>query len=113
MTCSPQREVEDERHARAPVPHGDAGHLPPGEVGARLRRDEVPSDGGDRGGVDAATQLLHGPPSDGFTTLWEKGRLDLSVEYHVLDPQFSRLFTEEERGIARDRLEQFGFDVEQ
>lgn len=67
---------------------------------------------GDRGGVDAAKQLLHGPPSDGFTTLWEKGRLDLSVEYHVLDPEFSELFTEEERRIARDRLEQFGFDIE-
>lgn len=64
----------------------------------------------DRGGVDAAKQLLHSPPSDGFTTLGDKGRLDLSVEYHVIDPEFSELFTEEERRIAEDRLEQFGFD---
>lgn len=65
-----------------------------------------------RGGVDAAKQLLHSPPSDGFTTLWERGRLDLSVEYQVLDSEFSELFTEEERRIARDRLEQFGFDLD-
>lgn len=65
----------------------------------------------DRGGVEAAKQLIHAPPSDGFTTLWEKGRLDLSVEYHILDPEFEELFTEEERRIARERLEQFRFDT--
>ena len=33
----------------------------------------------EKGGLAAARQLLHGGPSDGFTALWEKGRLDLSV----------------------------------
>jgi len=45
-------------------------------------------------GVEAAKTLLHtNTPSDGFTTLWEKKRLDLSVEHHVLLPEFDSLFT--------------------
>ncbi len=63
-----------------------------------------------RGGVQAAKQLLNGPPSDGFATLWEKGRLDLSMEAHILEPEFRELFTEAERRIAEDRLRQFGYD---
>lgn len=64
----------------------------------------------ERGGLEAAQSLLHTEaPSDGFTTLWEHQRLDLSVEYHVLMPQFAALFTDEERAVARKRLEQYGF----
>ena len=47
--------------------------------------------------------------SDGFTTLWELKRLDLSVEAYVLRPEYAPLFTEEERGIARARLRQYGY----
>ncbi len=32
---------------------------------------------GSKGGVDATKQLLRGPPSEGFVTWGEKGRLDL------------------------------------
>ena len=51
------------------------------------------------------------PPgvSDGFVTLWERQRLDLTVETLVVDDRFSGLFTEEERGIARKRLADFGY----
>jgi len=59
----------------------------------------------EEGGVEAARRLLHtNEPSDGFTTLWEHGRLDLSVEDHVLRPEFAALFTDEERSVARQRL---------
>jgi hypothetical protein len=52
----------------------------------------------DLGGLAAARQLLHAPTvSDGFTTLWERHRLDLTVEAHVLKPEFQHLFTEDER----------------
>ena len=64
-----------------------------------------------RGGVQAAKQLLAGPPSDGFATLWEKGRLDLSMEAHVIKPEFQDLFTDAERRLAEDRLRQFGYDA--
>lgn len=64
------------------------------------------------GGLEAARQLIHSQaPSEGFTTLWEKKRLDLSVEYHVLLPQFEHLFDRRERDIAYRRLKDYGFDV--
>lgn len=64
------------------------------------------------GGLEAARQLIRSPgPSEGFTTLWEKGRLDLSVEYHVLLPKFEHLFDRREREIAYRRLKDYGFDV--
>ncbi|MBR7829249.1 hypothetical protein KDK95_23275 [Actinospica sp. MGRD01-02] len=60
------------------------------------------------GGLTTARRLLwSADPSDGFTVLWEKSRLDLSVEAHVLLPQFEPLFTDEDRERARERLEQY------
>jgi hypothetical protein len=66
----------------------------------------------EHGGLGAARQLLAASSvSEGFTTLWEKRRLDLSVEFHVLLPEYRQLFTEEERRVARNRLLSHGFDV--
>jgi hypothetical protein len=61
-----------------------------------------------RGG---ARQLLAGAPWEGFATLRERGRLDLSVEAHILQPEFRELFTEAERRVAEDRLRQFGHEL--
>jgi hypothetical protein len=62
------------------------------------------------GGLGAARQLIHASSvSSGFTTLWEKGRLDLTVEAFVLRDPWSALFTEEELQIARDRLAEYGY----
>lgn len=66
----------------------------------------------EQGGQAAARRLLRGSESDGFTTLWEKGRLDLSVERLTLEPQYESLFTEDERAIARRRLTDYGFDFD-
>jgi hypothetical protein len=66
----------------------------------------------DHGGVEAAKQLLAVPHvSDGFTALWERGRLDLTVEAHVIDPRWAPLFTEEEIQTARRWLAEFGYDA--
>jgi len=63
-----------------------------------------------RGGLATARKLLAAPTiSDGFAALWERGRLDLTVEALVVQPRFAELFTPEEIEIARSRLEQFGF----
>jgi hypothetical protein len=68
---------------------------------------------GDVGGVEAARRLLGGPAaSDGFTTLWEHRRLELSVEAVVLLPWYRDLFTEEELSTASERLVEHGFDVD-
>ena len=63
----------------------------------------------DQGGLRAAKQLLASPPSEGFSTLWEKGRLDLSMEAHVIKPEFRELFSESEVRLAEERLRQFGY----
>ena len=62
------------------------------------------------GGVGAAKRLpATDTPSDGFTRLWECDRLDLTVEAHVIRPEYASLFTEQEIQIARNRLVQYGF----
>jgi hypothetical protein len=64
----------------------------------------------DLGPLGTARKLLNAPAvSDGFANLWERGRLDLTVEALVLRPEFAPLFTEEELSRARTRLEQFGY----
>lgn len=63
------------------------------------------------GAVQAARQLISKPddPSSGFMKLWEKGRLDLSVEALILKPEFAPLFTEEEREKARQYLREYKY----
>jgi len=64
----------------------------------------------DLGPLDTARRLLHAPAvSDGFAALWERGRLDLTVEALVIQPRFESLFNEHERETARKRLDQFGY----
>jgi hypothetical protein len=64
----------------------------------------------DSGAVGACQRILATTqPSDGFTRLWELRRLDLAMENIVLQPEFSELFTEEERAIARKRLQEYGY----
>lgn len=66
---------------------------------------------GSKGGVAAAKQLICKPGgTEGFTTLWECGRLDLSVEAHVLKPEYRELFTDEERKLCIERLKEFGYN---
>lgn len=62
------------------------------------------------GGVGTARRLLHSHdlPS-GFTTLWERGRLDLTIEALVVQPQFRDLFTADEIAIAHKRLDDLGY----
>jgi hypothetical protein len=65
------------------------------------------------GGPEAVHLLLKGrDSSDGFTTPWEAGRLDMSCEAHVLLPWYAELFSDAERAEARHRLEMHRFDVD-
>lgn len=66
------------------------------------------------GGVEAAKSLLRSGPntSYGFEVLWEKKQLGRSVEAQVLGPEYEALFTDDEREIARRRLELHEFDVD-
>lgn len=62
------------------------------------------------GPLATAHKLLAAPAvSDGFAALWERGRMDLTVEAVVVEPQFAELFSTDEIAVARRRLEQFGY----
>ena len=64
------------------------------------------------GGVATAKKLIGNDSSkltDGFSKMWANGKLDLTIEYLVLKPEYESLFTEEERQICRDRLKSCGY----
>jgi len=60
----------------------------------------------DTDGLTTARTLINSPkPSDGYTALYLKGRLDLTVEAVVTESQqWSALFTDEEIQKAKKRL---------
>lgn len=61
-------------------------------------------------GLETAKILLNAPHvSDGYTALWELGRLDLTVEATILNPKWHSLFSDEERKIAQNRLQDYGY----
>jgi len=64
----------------------------------------------DVGGLDAAKALLRKDGlSFGLTALWERQRLEISMEAVVLDPRWESLFSEVELNVARTRLTELGF----
>lgn len=64
------------------------------------------------GGVATAKSLLaKSTLSSGYTELWLRGRLDITVECVVLSKAFRGLFNEQELGTARRRLTDSGFDA--
>ncbi len=65
----------------------------------------------EHGGVETARRLLP-QMSDGFTELWRRNRLDLTVEALVLQPQWASLFARHELDMARDRLKECGLDTQ-
>lgn len=65
----------------------------------------------EQGGLAAAKSLLNAPEiSDGFTTLWNKGRLDLSVEAVALRYEWRVLFSAKELLTAKQRLVDARYD---
>jgi hypothetical protein len=62
-------------------------------------------------GLETARILLHSPyVSEGYTALWQRRRLDLSVEAVILDnPKWHPLFTQEELDICTKRLTDYEY----
>ena len=61
------------------------------------------------GGVGAARKLLQRDGvSQGLAKLASLNRLDLAMETLVLDPAYQPLFTDAERAVATQRLDQAG-----
>lgn len=65
----------------------------------------------DQGGLATARQLINAPrPSDGYTHLYERGRLDLTVEALVIGQErWKALFSDAELDRAKRRLGQYGY----
>jgi hypothetical protein len=63
-------------------------------------------------GLQTARILLHNPKvSEGYTALWERGRLDLTVESLILKPEWQPLFSDQELKTAQERLADYGFRI--
>jgi hypothetical protein len=62
-------------------------------------------------GLETARLLIHSSTvSEGYTALWERKRLDLTVEAVVHDnPKWHPLFTRDELGICVKRLTDYGY----
>jgi hypothetical protein len=67
----------------------------------------------EHGTIEAIKRLIHSEevPS-GFTTLWEKQRLDLSVENIIQEPEWTSLFTDGDRQLAKKRLKAYNFALD-
>jgi hypothetical protein len=65
----------------------------------------------EHGGLETARILLHSTNvSEGYTALWERGRLDLTVEVVIHDnPKWYPLFTQDELAICTDRLKEYRY----
>jgi hypothetical protein len=68
----------------------------------------------DKGGLATAKFLINSPtPSDGYTRLYERGRLDLTVEAMVVEnPRWHPLFTNHELALASSRLRKYGYTTQ-
>ena len=64
----------------------------------------------EHGGVETAKILINtDKPSEGYTALWEKGRLDITVEALLQDPKWASLFDPIEIEKARQRLIEYKY----
>ncbi len=65
----------------------------------------------ERGGLATARDLLRAPrPAEGLSILWEKQRLDLSVEALVREEPWRSLFSRDEIAEADKRLKALGYE---
>lgn len=63
-----------------------------------------------KGGLETAKSLINNPGgTEGFTRLWELGRLDLSVEALVINEKYKALFTEEEIARCKTILRDYNY----
>jgi hypothetical protein len=65
----------------------------------------------DHGGLETVKILINSPKvSEGYTALWERGRLDITVETLINDnPKYHELFSKDELKIVRKRLADYQY----
>ena len=67
----------------------------------------------EKGGLATAKHLINASkPSDGYTALWERQRLDLTVEALVIEnSKWHHLFDDAELERAKKRLDAYGYNL--
>src|ERR1019366_3032169 len=85
-----------------------------GKIEARYSAPLFASKLRELGGLETAPRFIHSPGvAPGFTSLWERKRLDLTVEAVILEETKRHpLFTAEEIEICRKRLRGYGYPPE-
>jgi hypothetical protein len=65
----------------------------------------------DHGGLETARSLIHSlTVSESYAALWERNRLNLTVEAVIYDnPKWHRLCTEEELALCKRRLTDYRY----
>lgn len=65
------------------------------------------------GPLKAAKQVINkSGGTEGLTTLWQLGRLDLSVESYVIKPEYASLFSVDEISKCKETLLRLGYKVD-
>jgi hypothetical protein len=67
----------------------------------------------ENGGLRTAQILINASNvSEGYTALWERGRLDLTVEALIFDnPEYHEFFTDDELDIVKKRLIDYDYKL--
>jgi len=65
----------------------------------------------EHGGLETAKRLIHSSTvSDGYSELWKRNHLELTVEAVIYDePQWQPLFTHDELSICEKRLRDYQY----
>ena len=66
----------------------------------------------EEGAVNASKDVINSEKiTDGFTRLWELGKLKLSVENIIQEPEWHELFSDDDRKKSKKRLKDYGFEI--
>ncbi len=60
---------------------------------------------------EVVQRLVAKDASSGLEKLWEKGRLDLSMEALMVKPEYRELFPEEILNICNKKLKKYGYRI--
>jgi hypothetical protein len=81
-------------------------HLPECVDASSLQSDKIPGDGHDARRIDRSQDSTpHGVLAGWIRGMWQRGRLDLTMEHMLVQPPWNTLFSEEELKIAHQRLD--------
>ena len=61
--------------------------------------------------VEVVQRLVIKEATSGLEKLWEKGRLELSMEAIMIKPEYNELFSTEIVDVCKKKLKKFGYKI--